>query len=169
MILQNWIEIESVDFPNRLYPHRWTMKIHFYFISLSWNMFYNIFIRTKGEIKNIQSRFPLSCFSGSSRGWWVERKKNWMGKNSIITSAISERHTKRTRRGCYEKLWWWYPGRISNKTTYMTSLYLHIHGDGKYSRTFNSRGPTMTTCATGRLHDSIYWISKKQIYPVKIV
>ena len=53
--MQNWIEIESVDFPNRLYPHRWTMKIHFYFISLSWNMFYNIFIRTR-EIK----KYPIS-------------------------------------------------------------------------------------------------------------
>lgn len=102
MILQNWIEIESVDFPNRLYPHRWTMKIHFYFISLSWNMFYNIFIRTREEIKNIQSCFPLSCFYGGpqeDRGMMGWEKKQLNGKKfNNNVSDIWKTHEKDTER-----------------------------------------------------------------------
>lgn len=122
--IANWIEIESAASILhryhflRLYPHRWTMKIHFYFIPL-WNMLYNIFARRN---KNIQSRRMGGC--GSRKESNGKKFNNNVSDIWKIHTGVGER-TWRAEKKRKRKLWWWYPERISNKTTYTMSPRRH--------------------------------------------
>lgn len=83
--------------------------------------FFNIFIRRRREkekyikISNLAFHSLLRVLEGRTPGGiGIEWKRN-----SIITSAISGEKSETVKR----KLWWWYPERISNKTTYTMSSY----------------------------------------------